>query len=230
MTSWARTFGSSIGTKSLMALSGLALLLFVIAHLLGNLQIYLGPEAINAYGHLLKSLPELLWTMRIGLAAMFLLHISTAIRLTALNRSARPVAYRKSEPQIAGVAARSLIATGLLILAFVLFHLAHFTLGTVDPSSFHHVDEMGRHDVFRMVVTGFSNPLYTGIYVVAMIVLGFHLWHAIASLFQTLGLSHPRFRPLIEKVGKTLAVLLVLGNISIPLSILAGIVRLKTGG
>ena len=110
MTSWARTFGSSIGTKSLMALSGLALLLFVIAHLLGNLQIYLGPEAINAYGHLLKSLPELLWTMRIGLAAMFLLHISTAIRLTALNRSARPVAYRKSEPQIAGVAARSLIA------------------------------------------------------------------------------------------------------------------------
>lgn len=229
MPSWSRTLGSSIGTKATMAVTGLLILLFVIAHLLGNLQIYLGPEPINRYAAFLKSVPEMLWGVRIGLTAVFVIHVYSAVKLTLENRAARPVRYAVRRPQEAGVAARTLLLSGSLVLAFVLYHLAHFTLGLTDPASFHHVDELGRHDVYRMMVLGFRQPLVSGLYVAAMAVLGLHLWHAIGNLFQTLGWSTPRQRPFLTKGGRVLAMAIVLGNISIPMSVLIGIVRL-TGG
>ena len=229
MPSWSRTLGSSIGTKATMAVTGLLILLFVIAHLLGNLQIYLGPEPINRYAAFLKSVPEILWGMRIGLALVFVVHIVSALRLTFQNRAARPVRYAVRRPQEADLPARTLILSGLLVLAFVLYHLAHFTLGITHPEQFHHVDELGRHDVFRMMVLGFREPSVTGLYLAAMAALGFHLWHAIGNLFQTLGWSTPRYRPFLATGGRVLALALVLGNASIPLSVLLGLVRLAGG-
>jgi len=230
MSSWSRTLSSSIGTKAIMAVTGLAILLFVVAHLLGNLQIYLGPEPINRYAAFLKSVPEILWTMRVGLAVVFVLHVVSAIRLTLQNRAARPVKYAVRKPQEAGVASRTLLITGLLVLAFVLYHLAHFTLGLTDPRSFHHLDEAGRHDVYRMMVLGFRQPLVVVLYLAAMTAMGFHLWHAVGNLFQTLGWSTPRYRPALAKGGRVLALALVLGNASIPLSVLLGLVTLTSGG
>jgi succinate dehydrogenase / fumarate reductase cytochrome b subunit len=230
MSSWSRTLSSSIGTKAIMAATGLAILLFVTAHLLGNLQIYLGPEPINRYAAFLKSVPEILWAMRAGLLVIFVLHVLSAVRLTLQNRAARPVRYAVRKPQEAGVASRTLLLTGLLVLAFVLYHLAHFTLGLTDPANFHHLDEAGRHDVYRMMILGFRQPPVVVIYLAAMTVMGFHLWHAVGNLFQTLGWSTPRYRPMIARGGRILALALVLGNVSIPLSVLLGIVTLTSGG
>jgi succinate dehydrogenase / fumarate reductase cytochrome b subunit len=213
-----------------MAATGLAILLFVTAHLLGNLQIYLGPEPINRYAAFLKSVPEILWAMRAGLLVIFVLHVLSAVRLTLQNRAARPVRYAVRKPQEAGVASRTLLLTGLLVLAFVLYHLAHFTLGLTDPANFHHLDEAGRHDVYRMMILGFRQPPVVVIYLAAMTVMGFHLWHAVGNLFQTLGWSTPRYRPMIARGGRILALALVLGNVSIPLSVLLGIVTLTSGG
>jgi len=230
MSSWSRTLSSSIGTKAIMAATGLAILLFVIAHLLGNLQIYLGPEPINRYAAFLKSVPEILWAMRAGLAVVFVAHIVSAVRLTLQNRAARPVRYAVRRPQEAGPASRTLLPTGLLILAFVLYHLAHFTLGLTQPQHFHHLDEAGRHDVYRMMILGFREPVIVAIYLAAMAAMGFHLWHAVGNLFQTLGWSTPRYRPMIARGGRILALALVAGNVSIPLSVLLGIVTLTSGG
>lgn len=230
MASWSRTLSSSIGTKAIMAATGLLILLFVIAHLLGNLQFYLGPEPINRYAAFLKSVPEILWFTRIGLIVVFAVHIYSAVSLTLRNRAARPDRYAVRRPQEADLPARTLLLSGGLVLAFVLYHLAHFTLGLTDPASFHHVDELGRHDVYRMMVLGFRQPMVTGLYLAAMLFLGFHLWHAIGNLFQTLGWSTPRCRPALAQGGKVLALAIVILNASIPLSVLLGIVKLTTGG
>jgi succinate dehydrogenase / fumarate reductase cytochrome b subunit len=230
MPSWSSTLSSSIGSKAIMAATGLAILLFVVAHLLGNLQIYLGPEPINRYAAFLKSVPEILWAMRAGLAVVFVAHVWSAVRLTLQNRAARPVRYAVRRPQEAGVASRTLLLTGLLVLAFVLFHLAHFTLGWTHPAHFHHLDAEGRHDVYRMMILGFREPAVTGIYLAAMTAMGFHLWHAVGNLFQTLGWSTPRHRPMIARGGRILAIALVAGNVSIPLSVLLGVVTLTSGG
>lgn len=230
MPSWSSTLSSSIGSKAIMAATGLAILLFVIAHLLGNLQVYLGPEPINRYAAFLKSVPEILWAMRVGLAVVFVTHIVSAVRLTLQNRAARPVRYAVRRPQEAGVASRTLLLTGLLVLAFVLYHLAHFTLGLTHPADFHHLDAAGRHDVHRMMILGFRDPLVTALYLAAMTAMGLHLWHAVGNLFQTLGWSTPRHRPMIARGGRLLALALVLGNASIPLSVLLGIVTSTSGG
>jgi len=230
MSSWSRELSSSIGTKAIMAATGLAILLFVVAHLLGNLQIYLGAEPINRYAAFLKSVPEILWTMRVGLAVVFVAHIASAVRLTLQNRAARPVRYAVRKPQEAGVASRTLLLTGVLVLAFVLYHLAHFTLGLTDPEHFHFLDDAGRHDVYRMMILGFRQPLVVALYLAAMTAMGFHLWHAVGNLFQTLGWSTPRYRPMIVRGGRILALALVLGNASIPLSVLLGLVTLTSGG
>jgi succinate dehydrogenase / fumarate reductase cytochrome b subunit len=230
MPSWSRTLGSSIGAKAIMAATGLAILLFVTAHLLGNLQIYLGPEPINRYAAFLKSVPEILWAMRVGLAVVFVTHIASAVLLTFRNRAARPVRYAVRRPQEAGLPSRTLLLSGLLVLAFVIYHLAHFTLGLTHPEHSHYLDEAGRHDVYRMMILGFRDPAVVALYLAAMTAMGFHLWHAVGNLFQTLGWSTPRYRPIIARGGRILAVALVLGNCSIPLSVLLGIVTLTSGG
>ncbi len=218
----AALFHSTLGKKYLMAITGLLLLLFVIVHMLGNLQIFLGPETINAYGAFLKSKPMLLWSARAGLLALAAIHIWAAATLAAKNRAARPATYRVKRSAGASYASRTMVWSGLIILAFIIYHLLHFTVGTVNPELLQLKDGAGRHDIYRMLVSGFSYPLVSGFYILSMALLCVHLSHGASSLFQSLG-----FRSGFKKIwGDRLAVVLAwgifAGNSSIPLAILLG--------
>jgi succinate dehydrogenase / fumarate reductase cytochrome b subunit len=220
-----RPVRTSVGSKFVMALTGLALILFVIAHMIGNLLIFRGREALNGYAHALETSPVLLWTARTGLLVVFVLHIVLGIRLTRQNQAARPVRYVCEDTVQANWASRHMLLTGLVILAFVIYHLLHFTFGVTDPRDFKSalpIDPKGYHDVAEMVVLGFAQPLVTLAYVVAQVVLGLHLWHGGGSWFQSLGLNHPKYAPLLRGFAVTVATVVVVGNCSICLSILLG--------
>lgn len=229
MASEGSPLDSSIGTKVVMGATGLLLVGFVLVHMLGNLQIFLGPEALNHYGELLRTLPELLWAARIILLVAVILHITSALRLTVQNRAARPERYSVSRPVQVGIAPRTLALSGLVILAFVVYHLMHFTFLVTHPEYADLVDAQGRHDVYAMVVAGFSQPLVSGFYILAQILLAMHLSHGIGSLFQTLGLATPRWRPRLDRLGRVLAWVILLGNVSIPAAVLLGLLPC-TGG
>src|SRR2546426_5597300 len=156
MNLFARAYRSSIGKKYIMAITGLLLFVFVIVHMLGNLQVYLGQEPMNAYAALLKSKPALLWTARVGLFIVAVLHIVSALQLAAENRASRPQAYAEGKP-IATLASRTILVSGLIIFAFIVYHLMHFTFGVTNPDLMELHDAMGRHDVYTMVVEGFRN-------------------------------------------------------------------------
>jgi len=216
---------SSIGKKYVMAITGLGLFGFVVIHMLGNLQIYLGPEHINAYAKTLKATPAILWGARIGLLTIVVLHIVSALQLARLNRQARPVAYANKKPVASTFANRTILISGLIILAFIVFHLAHYTLGLVDPSLLRLEDAQGRHDVYRMMILGFSNPAISIFYIVSMGLLLLHLSHGVSSLFQSLGLRSKKTVGVFDKLAKGAALILFLGNCSIPLAILAGVIN-----
>lgn len=205
-----------------MAVTGILLLLFVIAHMLGNLQLFAGPDRLNAYAKGLQDLGPLLWAARAGLLAIFVLHVATAVRLTRMNRAARPVPYEVFRPGATSYAARTMVMSGMVVAAFVLYHILHFTLGVVQPGHFRHVDALGRHDVHRMVVEGFRSVPVALSYIVAQVLLGMHVAHGGSSLFQSLGATHPRLLRLRTAFGPGLAGLIVLGNVSIPLACLLG--------
>jgi succinate dehydrogenase / fumarate reductase cytochrome b subunit len=177
-TNTARAPLSSVNAKMWMAITGSGLLLFVVVHMLGNLQIYLGQETLNSYAKKLKSLPLLLWTARLGLLALFTLHLDLAIRVTRHNHFARPQRYVINDPVETTLASRTMFSSGLVILAFVTYHLLHFTVGVTEPSIHKLVDPAGRHDVYSMVVLGFQNVYVSGAYIIAMIFLALHLSHA----------------------------------------------------
>lgn len=220
---------SSIGAKLLMAVSGLLLFGFVLVHMLGNLQIYLGQEPYNAYAHFLKSTPELLWAARLGLLAAVSAHIFSGVRLAALNRSARPQAYHNKVYTEASITSRSMIISGLLVLSFIGYHLAHFTLGLTDPTHYGLTDPKGYHDAYSMFVFGFQNLWVSLFYVVSMVLLGLHLEHGVTSMFQTLGVNHPRINGLVNKLGPAFALLIVIGNVSMPVAVLLGYITLPQG-
>ena len=224
MSTIAKTLKSSIGAKTVMALSGFALLGFVVAHLLGNLQIFAGQEKINAYAQGLKDLGPLLWVARIGLIVVFLAHVGSAGRLVSMNRAARPVKYVSKVNQRTSFAARTMWVSGLLVLLFVGYHVAHYTLlvGNADWADMH--DSAGRHDVAKMVTVGFRSPLVSLIYVAAQVLLFFHLSHGLKSAFQSLGLRHPRLAFVERGFAPAVAGLIAAGNIAIPVAILAGYV------
>jgi succinate dehydrogenase / fumarate reductase cytochrome b subunit len=231
MTRFQKAFRSSIGRKLVMALTGLALLGFVFAHMAGNLQIFAGPEKLNAYAKTLQDLGPLLWVARIGLLAVFALHVKTGIELARENAAARPQKYAVTQYDTSTLASRTMILSGLVVLAFVLFHLLHFTFGAVDGSS--HANNLPRvtlkngeevKDVYRMVVTGFRNPGISLVYVIANVVLGLHLMHGVSSVFQTLGCTSPRLACAKKAAGPLVAAVVVLGNCAIPLAVWAGIV------
>ena len=221
----ARLWRSSLGKKYVMAITGFGLWLFVIVHLLGNLQIFLGPGKINAYGALLKATPALLWSARIGLLFIATLHVLAAVQLALANRRARPVGYEFKKPVASTFANRTMLVSGLIVLAFILFHLAHFTFGWVDPQYLRLEDAEGRHDVYQMMVTGFSNPVVSVLYVVSMGLLLLHLSHGVSSLFQSLGLRSKKTFGFFDKLAKISALAIFIGNSLIPLAVLFRFVR-----
>jgi succinate dehydrogenase / fumarate reductase cytochrome b subunit len=213
---------SSIGKKILMALSGAALILFLIAHLLGNLEVFAGPEAINAYGVFLRSMPKILWAARIGLIVTFVLHIYTSIQLSLEHRAARPVKYANKKSRAATYASRTMLLGGLVVASFLLYHLAHFTWGITNPDHFGLIDAKGRHDVYSMIILGFSNPYICALYALAQVCLAFHLSHGIGSAAQTFGLTTTKWGRALRFGGVGFAVVLCLGYLSIPFSVLMG--------
>ncbi len=219
-----RFFASSIGNKIIMALTGIIFIGFLMGHLLGNLQIFEGREAVNAYAALLKSMPKLLWTVRIGLILSLVLHVWTSIRLTLHNRAARPVAYAQNHPVSATLSSRTMMLSGLVVLAFVLYHLAHFTFTITHPEFADFHDSTGRHDVYGMMVLGFQSTYVSAFYVLAQILLCMHLSHGFSSAPQTLGMMNGTWAACVRRSGRALAVLIAAAYISIPLSVWLGIV------
>jgi succinate dehydrogenase / fumarate reductase cytochrome b subunit len=220
-----RLWRSSLGKKYVMAVTGLGLWVFVIVHMLGNLQIFLGYEKINSYAALLKAAPALLWSARIGLLFIGTLHVTAAAQLALANRRARPVGYEFKKPVASTFANRTMLISGLIILAFIVFHLAHFTFGWVDPQFLRLEDVEGRHNVYRMMINGFSNPFVSIFYIVSMGLLLLHLSHGVSSLFQSLGLRSKKTFGFFDKLAKISALALFIGNSLIPLAILFRFVR-----
>jgi succinate dehydrogenase / fumarate reductase cytochrome b subunit len=218
-------FGSSLGKKYIMAITGGAMFLFVIAHMVGNLQIFLGPESINRYGHFLQSNLELIWPARIGLLAMVLLHIWSAISLSRENKAARPIQYADWKPNSASYASRTMLMSGLIIAAFIVYHLLHYTAQVkginMSGQDFHTlVDAEGRHDVFQMMVIGFSQPLVSSFYILAMGLLCLHLSHGVSAMFSSLGWKNHYYAPILDKFSQIISLLIFLGYVSIPVAIL----------
>jgi succinate dehydrogenase cytochrome b subunit len=224
MNLFSRAYRSSLGKKYVMAISGLLLFLFVIVHMAGNLQVYLGPEPMNAYAELLQSKPGLLWTARVGLFVIAVLHIISALQLAAENRAARPQRYEESKP-IATLASRTILVSGLIIFAFIVYHLMHFTLGVTNPDFMDLHDAQGRHDVYAMVVEGFRNPYVSAFYIISMGLLCLHLSHGVSSLFQSLGIRRKATLAAFNSFARIAAIVIFIGNCSIPISILAGLVK-----
>lgn len=218
-------FQSSLGSKYLMALTGAGIYFFVIGHILGNYNLFFGQEAMNAYALGLKQLPfGAIWIARAGLVVIFVVHIFTAIRLTKANRAARPVKYVKPNTIKASLASRTMPLSGLVLLFFLIYHLAHFTWRVVaykGPLT----DSMGRDDVYTMVVQGFQQPLISLFYMVAMILVGFHLSHGAKSMFQSLGLNHPKYQNFIDGIPPLIGWVVSLAGMIIPLSVLIGVIK-----
>jgi len=219
---------SSIGRKLIVALTGIAMILFLMGHLAGNLLIFIGPEAINAYGVKLRDLGPLLWVIRAGLLAILVLHIVATISLRRENRKARPEKYAVHKRQRSTIFARTMLVSGIIVLAFLIFHLAQFTFQVTDPAYKDLHDAKGQHDIYSMVIMGFSNPLTSAFYILALGLVAFHLSHGFASVFQTLGITNLKMKRIYETVAVVFAWLLFLGYISIPLAVLTGILSLKS--
>lgn len=208
-----------------MAITGLMLFGFVIGHLIGNLQVFAGPEKLNAYGQALKDLPfNLLWLVRGGLVSVFIVHIAIAMRLSQDNSSARPRSYAKEKTIQATMASRSMLYSGLTLFAFIAFHLAHFTFHAAYNTDAG-LDEQGRFNIYKMVVDGFKNPVVSGIYIAAMFVLAAHLKHGIASVIQTMGWAGRESYGWMSTAGSVLAWLIALANISMPVAVLLGLIQ-----
>lgn len=215
-------FDTTIGKKAVMAVTGLILFGFLIGHMLGNLQIYLGPDALNGYAEKLHSLAPVLWGTRIVIGISIVLHMWMVIDLYARSLAARPVGYRVTRSVATNYAAKAMWLSGIIILLFVLYHLAHFTFPGISMGNYEH-DTHGQ--VYLNVVNGFSVPWVSGLYIAAQLALWAHLYHGAWSLLQSLGLSHPRYNDPSRGIAKLIATVIVLGNISIPVAVLAGIVK-----
>lgn len=248
---------STLTAKYVMAATGIGLMLFVLGHLAGNLLLFLGPDYLNGYAHHLKASPLLLWPARIGLLVFFVVHILVGVRLSLLNLAARPTRYQYEDTRVATRASRTMLATGLITLLFVLYHLAHFTFGIVEKAhvgretySFLDLEQAYdpltgyglaagttttpegtqpayRPDVYTMVVVGFRHPFVALIYLAAMIVLWFHLWHGASSWCQSVGLAPVQQNRFVAWLGPTIATLILVGNGSIVLAVLFRLVGVQ---
>jgi succinate dehydrogenase / fumarate reductase cytochrome b subunit len=235
-------FRTTIGRKILMAVTGLILIGFVVGHLVGNLQVFSGPNKLNGYAHFLQSLGPLLWTARIGLLVAVGIHIWAATVLTLENHAARPTKYAVKHTIRATLASRTMRWTGYVVLAFILYHLAHFTLGIAQADTFQRnlpkeyvmtseyhlagfpVVAAGQSvpDVYSMVVLGFQNVVVSIFYMIAIGLLSVHLLHGADSLFQTLGWRSSRWSGCLRKICVVFALLYFIGNLAIPGAVLMG--------
>lgn len=247
---------STILSKIVMAVTGIILLLFLIGHTLGNLQIFIGREVFNQYAYFLQSTGELLWVFRAVMLLSAILHIVTSVYLKFYNLKAKPQKYAVTNYVKATLSSRTMIWTGIAIACFLAYHLLHFTFGVTNPehTKYNGYVEKGaglyveynmpvpelvegkyieipdgkilfkQKDVYKMVILGFKNPFISIVYIIGVIIVGFHLNHAIQSAFQTLGLNHPRYSPSIIAGSSTFSFLIALGLISIPVSVLLGII------
>jgi succinate dehydrogenase / fumarate reductase cytochrome b subunit len=227
---------SSVGAKLVVALTGLGLTLFTVFHMVGNLKVFQGPAAVNGYADFLKhDLGILIWVARAGLLGLFALHLFLALRLHSRTLAARPVPYRYHATVQASAASRSMVLSGVVVGLFVLFHLAHYTFGwvkgaEVEPGKVvNYLDLRYKmpsgvevHDVYSMVVAGFTTPWVVALYTVAQVVFFLHLLHGVQSSFQTLGLKNRRFAPSIRTLGFLVAAAVVGGNLLIVYGVLAG--------
>jgi succinate dehydrogenase / fumarate reductase cytochrome b subunit len=198
-----------------MALSGLVIVGFVIGHFLGNLNLYRGQEALDAYAHFLQGLTPVLWGTRLLLLFAFGAHIASAFSLWSRNNKARGSRYKKHRDMATDYAARTMYWSGPILLLFVVYHLLHFTILPAHPG-----------EVYRNVVEGFQNPWIASVYIIGNIALGFHIFHGIFSATQTLGVNHPRYNAYRRDAAVAISAAITLGNLSFPISVLAGFVTL----
>ena len=217
---------SSIGRKIIVAVTGLILILFLIGHLLGNLQIFLPPEWINSYAQHLRDLGPLLWVIRGFLLLTVILHIYFTILLTIENRRARPKRYKAKEHVKATWASRHMAISGLVVLAFIIFHLLHFTAHKFNPQfPLLKNDPLNRYDVYSMMVYGFQNVWVSAFYIFSLFLLTLHLTHGSSSFFQSLGLNNKRLTPRLAIGGRVFAWLLFIGYSAIPVAIMLGYIK-----
>lgn len=223
-------FHSSLGKKYIMAITGLGMLAFVAVHLAGNLRLFLGPEGLNSYAHGLHRAEEFLWVIRVCLLVSIGVHVSMAVVLTHENRAARPIPYERSRLPGASHAARTMIWSGLMVAVFVAYHLLHHSakapvsLTGHDFATFRTTlaDGTACHDVFRMVVAGFSQPVVSVFYIVGIGLLCHHLSHGIEAAFQSLGLRNRAWDAAVRKLASGAAWLLFVGYASIPVAVVCG--------
>lgn len=201
-----------------MALTGAILFGFVVVHMLGNLQVFLGPEKFDAYARTLQSMPALVWAARSALLVSVMVHIVAAVQLAALNSRARPRRYIRKRNIASTYASRTMMLSGPALAAFIVYHLLHFTTGQAHP-------DFRPGSVYHNVIAGFSRVPVSAAYIVAMILLGAHLLHGIWSMFQSIGAHHPRYMPALRNLALAAAAIIVLGNCSIPVAVLTGWIR-----
>ena len=204
-----------IGKKTVMAVTGMILFGFVLLHMAGNLQVFLGREKFDAYGRLLRVEPALLWFARGVLLVSVILHIVASIQLTSLNQKSRPVEYQKRTAIDSSYASRTMMWSGPILAAFIVYHILHFTLGTVHPD-FH------EGNVYDNVIAGFRVIPVSIAYIVSMILLGLHLNHGLWSMFQSIGVSNPRYSTGLRRFANIFSILIVAGFISIPIAVMSG--------
>jgi succinate dehydrogenase / fumarate reductase cytochrome b subunit len=213
-----RFYEAAAGKKVVMALTGVILFGYVLAHMLGNLQIFEGPDAINTYAHFLHSHEGALWVARSILLLSVVLHIVASVQLWVLNYKARPVSYVRKADVPASYAARTMKWSGPIIAAFVIFHVLHLTTGDILPLQAAPADSP---DAYDNVIMGFQHPAIAIFYIVAVLLLCMHLYHGLWSMFQSLGISHPRYTPGLKRFAAIFAIVVAAGYISIPVAAMA---------
>lgn len=223
-------FRSSLGRKYIMALTGGVMFLFVIGHLLGNLQVFISPEQINAYGHFLQSNLEIIWPARIVLLGCVLLHIWSATSLTIENRAARPVSYAVWAPTAASYASRTMMVSGIIVAVFIIYHLLHYTamvqaVNLTGQDFAPLLDAQGRHDIYRMMILGFGNLWVSLFYMVGIALLCLHLSHGASAMWQSLGWKKNSYAPLLDGVAKWGSLAIFIGYVSIPLAVLLKVIK-----
>ena len=212
------TYRTTVGKKLVMAVSGGLLFAFVLLHMLGNLQVFLGREALNRYARLLRVEPAFLWGARAVLLAAVTVHIVAAIQLTLRNWAARPVGYHAQAYRATDYASRTMVWSGPIIAAFVVYHILHLSVGSVHP-------DFVPSDVYHNVIAGFRVPYVSAFYVLAQVLLGVHLYHGLWSAFQSVGAGRAADGDSRRTFALAASLAIVVGNCSIPLAVLAGLIR-----